>query len=190
MNWVGVFALVVGASCTSLGNPIGLDPALGGTWEYVGGQPTEDPLIAWDQWTDRQIVIDSTSGVWRVTSILGPRSTLPSEAHVTRVEGRVLTVMSLDRPRPFQIYWRILDDRLEFWWGDHPDWLKPYVVYERKGGTGRPDRGPQRPERECPRRTGGPRWPYRRQNGSDVWSPRVTVRSGPTTNGPWRSNGR
>jgi len=52
-------------------------------------------------------------------------------SRIVAVEGPVLTLAPEPRGRTFQIYYRLVDDRLEFWWGDHPDWLKPHVTYQR-----------------------------------------------------------
>jgi hypothetical protein len=109
-----------------------LAPELAGTWVYVKGAPVDDPLLDWALWPDVQITIDAEKGFWSVQPRPGTRSVLPPRARVTRVSGNLLTLVPEGRTGdPFQVYYRFVDGRLEFWWGDHADWLKPRVIYQR-----------------------------------------------------------
>ena len=130
LRWAVLAALLFG-SCSSLPAPVTLPVELGGSWRYVGGEPLDDPLLSWKDWPDVGLTIDAARGVWTVAPLPGRRPTLPRESRVTAASGSVLTLVSPDRPRPFQIYWRLERGRLEYWFGSHPDWLKPYVIYER-----------------------------------------------------------
>jgi|GEM_PF-2845260 hypothetical protein len=124
-------AVLLLVSCSTLPAPVALPAELGGSWRYVTGLPADDPLLSWKDWPDVALTIDAARGVWTVTPQPGARSVLPRMSRVIAANGRVLTLASPDRPRPFQIYWRLEGGRLEFWWGDVVDWLKPYVIYER-----------------------------------------------------------
>jgi hypothetical protein len=131
--WTAALAVLTLTACATLPPGVPLDPRLGGTWSYVGGAPLDDPLLDWSQWPDLVVTIDAVRGHWAVQGRPGARSVLPPGARVVQVDGTVLTLVPEGRSgEPFQVYYRFTDGRLEFWWGDHPDWLKPRVTYERR----------------------------------------------------------
>jgi hypothetical protein len=128
----GAFAFValILAGCATAPAGVPLDAALAGTWVYVKGEPIDDPLLDWSLWPDAQVTIDVEKGFWSVQPRPGTRSVLPPQARVTRVADHLLTLVPVGRSGdPFQIYYRMVEGRLEFWWGDHADWLKPRVIY-------------------------------------------------------------
>ena len=127
-----VLAALLLGSCSSFPAPVTLPAELDGSWRYRGGEPVDDPLLSWKDWPDVELTIDAARGVWTVSPLPGRRPTLPNVSRVTAANGSVLTLVSPDRPRAFQIYWRLEGGTLEYWFGSHPDWLKPYVMYERR----------------------------------------------------------
>ena len=133
--FLGLVALAwLCASCVSApaGPAVALAPELDGIWVYQGGEPPDDPLLPWSRWPDLRLTIDAARGEWRAFPRPGAlRTVLPAVSQVVAVEDNVLTLAPTQGGRKFQVYWRIVDGRLNYWYGDHADWLKPYVVFGR-----------------------------------------------------------
>ena len=126
-----LFPLLLLSACASLPPTVSLPAALNGSWEYLGGKPLDDPLLSWKDWPDQRLEIDAARGLWKTFPRDGAASVLPPVSLVIAVDDSVVTMKPEGRGREFQIYYRIVEQRLEFWWGSHPDWLKPYVIYVR-----------------------------------------------------------
>jgi hypothetical protein len=128
-----VSVLFVLGSCSTLPSGLALPPELDGTWWYAGGEPAQDRELHFSTWPESKLEIDSARGWWKSYRDPGRtgRDTLFLSARAVARNGTVLTLKPLEG-REFDVYWRLAEGRLEFWWGETPDWLKPYVVYVRR----------------------------------------------------------
>jgi len=125
-------ALLFLNSCATPG--VAVSSALGGVWHYVGGEPAADRELHFSTWPESKLEIDAARGLWRSyrDPLRNGRDELFLSARIVAVDDEVLTLKPEGTRRAFQIYWRLIEGRLEFWWGSHPDWLKPYVIYQRR----------------------------------------------------------
>ena len=128
---LGVLSVL--CACSSLPSGLPLPAELDGTWWYAGGEPSQDRELHFSTWPESKLEIDSGRGWWKSYRDLekNGRDTLSLSARVTAVRETVVTLQT-EHGRPFEVYWRLVGERLEFWWGENPDWLKPHVIYVRR----------------------------------------------------------
>jgi len=129
---LGAMIVTLLASCATLPG-IAVSPVLDGVWHYAGGEPADDKELHFSTWPESRLQINASQGLWKAYRDPTRRGQdqLFLSARIVAVDGTVLTLKPEDSRRAFQVYWRIVEGRLEFWWGNHPDWLKPHVIYVR-----------------------------------------------------------